>query len=101
MFCRMEPSKEGVSIDDIVEKLVEQGYDRYLLESQLLRMGYEKNMNDRKRKYKFHEIRKISVNDDFPKIIPESFKGDKVPEYITQITYTLDLSTYPYETVKI
>lgn len=101
MFCRMEQSKEGVSIDDMVEKLIKQGYDQYLLESQLFRMGYEKNMNDRKRKYKFHEIRKISVDDDFPKIVPESFKGDKLPAYIKQITYTLDLSTYPYENMSI
>ena len=97
----MEKSKEGTSIDDMVSKLISHGYDEFLLETQLQHMGYEKNMSDRKRKYKIHEIRKIAVDDNFPRIVPESFKNCKIPDYVQQITYTLDLQTYPYEAIDL
>ena len=40
-FCRLEQSKSGVSINDMKNKLVADGYDKDKLEQQLYQLGYE------------------------------------------------------------
>ena len=42
--------------------------------------------------FKVLEKRKYEVNDSFPRIVRESFKGNHVPDQIVQIQYTIDLS---------
>ena len=98
LFCRMEKSISGVSIDDMFERLVARGYDSCKLEQQLELIGFEKGCSARAEKYRILEKRRYEVNDDFPKITDESFKGDKMPQGITKITYTVNLDGLPYTT---
>lgn len=95
-FCRLEQSKEGVSINDMKDKLIKDGYDKEKIEQQLYHLGYEKGASAREEKYKVLEKRKYEVNDKFPKIVDSSFKGDHIPDSVTQITYTIDLDGLEY-----
>ena len=95
-FCRMEESMQGVSINDLVEKLTGAGYDQFLLEKELMSIGYEYGCSARNEKYKITERRKYEVDDSFPSITENSFKGDKSPEFLLEFTYTIDLSNIPY-----
>lgn len=95
-FCRLEQSKEGVSINDMKDKLIEDGYDKEKIEQQLFRLGYEKGASVREEKYKVLEKRKYEVNDKFPRIVDSSFKEDHIPNSVTHITYTIDLDGLEY-----
>lgn len=95
-FCRLENSKLGISINDMKEKLVVDGYDADKLEIQLESIGYEFGTSKRDEKYKVLEKRKYEVNAEFPKITKSSFKDDKIPESVIQITYTIDLDGLEY-----
>ena len=95
-FCRLEESLEGVSINEMKETLVHDGYDEGRLELELEHQGFEKGANIRNKKYKVLEKRKYTVDESFPKIIRESFKNDKYPEGIIHIEYTVDLDGLKY-----
>lgn len=95
-FCRLEKSKNGISINDMKSKLVTDGYDKNKLEQQLYQLGYERGASIRDEKYKVLEKRKYEVDDKFPKITQASFKDDHIPDSVIQITYTIDLDGLDY-----
>ena len=95
-FCRLEESLEGVSINEMKTRLIQHGYDEGKLEIELERQGFERGANIRNKKYKPLEKRRYEVDDNFPRIIKESFKGDKYPNAITHIEYTIDLEGISY-----
>ena len=95
-FCRLEQSKIGISINDMKDRLVADGYDKDKLEQQLYQLGYEKGTSIREEKYKVLEKRKYEVDDTFPKITKASFKDNHIPESVIQITYTIDLDGLDY-----
>ncbi len=95
-FCRLERSKEGISINDMKDNLIAGGYDKEKIEQQLYHLGYEKGASVREEKYKILEKRKYEVDDKFPRIVDSSFKGDRIPDFVTQITYTIDLDGLEY-----
>lgn len=96
-FCRLEQSKEGISINDMKDKLVSDGYDKEKIEHQLFQLGYEKGASVREEKYKILEKRKYEVDDKFPRVVASSFKNDRIPDAVTQITYTIDLDGLEYD----
>lgn len=96
-FCRLEKSKEGVSINTMKDKLIEDGYDKEKIEQQLFNLGYEKGASIRDEKFKVLEKRKYKVDDKFPRIVDSSFKEDRIPDSVMQITYTIDLDGLQYE----
>lgn len=95
-FCRMEESLEGMSINEMKDKLVDSGYDEGKLELELQRQGFERGANIRNKKYKVLEKRKYEVDDSFPRITQDTFKGDRYPKAITHIEYTIDLDGITY-----
>lgn len=90
-FCRMEESPTGYSIDDVKEMLVQNGYDKNKIETELERLGFEEGTNDRKKKYKVLEIKEYYVDKDFPKITLDSFANKQMPTAVVQFSYTIDL----------
>ena len=95
-FLRVEESPVGISINDVVGELTENGYDEYILESQLSKAHFDKESSYRDKKYSILEKRIYTVNEDFPKITAESFKGDVIPHAIVAINYTVDLDGLSY-----
>ncbi len=95
-FCRLEESLEGVSINDLKNRLIAHGYEEGRLELELFHLGYEKGASVRNKKYKVLEKRKYLVDDSFPQIIPSVFKDGKIPDGIKHIQYTVDLDMFGY-----
>lgn len=95
-FCRLEKSKLGISINDIYNKLIQDGYSKEKLEKQLYHLGYPKGSSIRDEKYKVLEKRKYKVDNKFPKIVESSFKGNRIPDSVIHITYTIDLDGLNY-----
>ena len=101
-FCRMEESPSGYSINDVKKLLVENGYDKNKIEIELEKLGFENGTNNRKKKYKFLEIREYNIDKNFPKITLESFVDKQMPTAIVQLTYTLDLDAVTnYRTISL
>lgn len=97
-FLRMEESQDGVSINDMKERLIMSGYESGRIEQELQQFGLEKGASIRDRKYKTLEKRKYDVDEKFPRITNESFKDNRIPLGITQIIYTVDLDSIDYTT---
>ena len=95
-FCRMEESLDGVSINDVEAILIKDGFDSGNLERIIQNKGFERGANIRNKKYKILEKRKYVVDENFPRITAESFKGDQYPFGVTHIQYTIDLDALPY-----
>ena len=92
VFCRFERSLSGKSINDVVDELVQSGYDKTDLENNLDKLGLSDGCVARKLKYKLLEMNKYQVDDSFPVITEKSFKNDILPANIIKFTYTVDLA---------
>ena len=97
-FCRMEESLEGVSINDMKQKLIDAGYEAGKLETELQQMGFEYASSIRNKKYKILEKRKYAVDKKFPAITRDSFRDNNIPAGIVHIEYTVDLDTIEFTT---
>ena len=96
VFVRLEQSANGMSINDVAEKLVANGYDKNQLEKELADRHFPLGNRLRDRKYNVLEIRAYDVDDNFPKITKDSFKNGQFPESITKIIYTISLEGFPF-----
>ncbi len=92
VFCRFERSLQGRNINNLVESLVAKGLSRTHLENELVKVSLEKGCTARNIKYKLLEMKIYPVNDNFPSVTFNSFKGDKLPDNIVKFTYTVNLS---------
>lgn len=101
VFIRMEKSLSGFSINDIAASLKSHGYDEGLIESQLEERGFRKGSSIRDLKYAVLDIRIFTVDDDFPKIVKNSFKHDVFPKNVIKILYTINLEGLNYSSVRI
>ena len=68
------------------------GYNTSFIEKKLQEMGFENGMSARKKTFILHDLLDYEIDDDFPRVTPELFKGGVLPVGITKITYTVDLS---------
>lgn len=92
VLCQFEHSvKNGVSIDQVVENLIDMGISRDYLNSRLAKKGLEEGMSARKRTFILHDMLRYRITEEFPRITPASFIGGIMPPGITKITYTVSL----------
>lgn len=98
ILCAFEPTvQSGVSINRMIAKFEEIGYNIGLINQKLSELGFEEGMSSRNKTFILHEMLKYTIGSDFPRIAPESFVGGVLPIGITKITYTVDLSGMPSE----
>lgn len=98
VLCAFEPTvQSGVSINRMIAKFEEIGYNISLINKKLSELGFEEGMSSRNKTFILHEMLKYTIGSDFPRITPESFVGGVLPTGITKITYTVDLSGMPSE----
>lgn len=94
VFVRVENSKNGVSINDLVNE-----YSKSASPSSVLRMenyldsiGYGKvKIKERDERFNILEMFKFKVDEEFPKITEESFKGNSLPNGVVKLQYTIEL----------
>lgn len=100
VLCVFEPTvQSGQSINGMIAKLEEIGYNITLVNQKLSELGFEEGMSSRNKTFVLHEMLKYTIGSDFPRITPESFVGGVLPAGITKITYTVDLSGLPSESM--
>lgn len=92
LFCRMEKSIEGYSIDDLASILQQRGVSREYVEERLEALGLPQGNSLRKVSYRVLECSSYKVDENFPKITPSSFKDNQIPNHIVQINYSINLS---------
>jgi hypothetical protein len=91
LFFRLEPDVYGISIHDMIIKLLESGVQELEIERALEKLKYPIGSEVRTKSYRLLEVKKYKIDEDFPKIVPESFRGGQLPEHITGLIYNLDL----------
>lgn len=91
IFYRFEPSVNGISIQRMVRILVDLGVEETEIEHALNKLKYPIGSEIRAKTYKLLEVIKYEIDENFPKIVPESFKDNKLPDHIIGLTYTLEL----------
>lgn len=100
ILCAFEPAvQSGVSINRMILKLDEIGYNTRLINQKLFELGFEEGMSSRNKTFILHEMLKYTIGSDFPRVTPESFVGGVLPTGITKITYTVDLNGMPFESI--
>lgn len=92
LLCRFEPSRGNLSINSLKGKLIAAGFNEDLLEDRLKKLGYPQGRTSREEKYDLLGAEIYAVNDNFPKIVPESFKGDTFPPGVVKLIYEISLS---------
>ena len=98
-FYRFEINRGGLSIDKVVKGLISLGVDHVSLKKSLCKLGFKEGSHYRKEEYKVHEALKYAVDGSFPRIGPYSFKNDVIPENVENISYDLDIESFPREDV--
>ncbi|MBG9451314.1 hypothetical protein ABE67_18990 [Cytobacillus firmus] len=91
LFCRLEKSPHGLSINDLSVILIRIGIQEEYIEERLDTLGIKKGSTARKESYKLLECSSYKVDQYFPRITPESFKDNRIPKHIEQISYSIDL----------
>ncbi|MFA7063184.1 MAG: PD-(D/E)XK motif protein [Methanomethylophilus sp.] len=100
LFERTTSEKSGTSIDDQIKRMVSVGFNKLELEKKLGRLGFKSGKAARKTLYRLIEIRRYPVDNSFPTLTENSFKNDRIPVGITEIKYTVDLSSMKYKTIE-
>ena len=95
-YVRLEESLEGISLLSLVDELEKNKYPKI---HEIKEKIKDINTVDKEKNYKIDEVRKYSVDDDFPKITSEEFKSGKIPQNIVNISYTINLDGLKYENV--
>lgn len=89
---RMEKNSGDESINGVIHRLAQAGVDHDLLWQGLYLLGYEKNEHALDEKYSVLETRVYTVDENFPKITPDSFKNNAIPENISELSYRVLLN---------
>jgi len=89
--CCFEQSNSGLCINDMLERLKNHGADMNLIENGLDALGYSKGSSGRILRYRLLSMDDYLIDDDFPRIVPNSFKGGVLPKGIESITYVVSL----------
>lgn len=99
VFCRFEKAAVGKDLNAVIASLVSLGYPEELIEKAMEANGFEKGCTARSKKYRLIEMKSYIVDDSFPAISENSFKGDVIPKNILRFHYTVDLSGLPCENI--
>lgn len=75
----------------MLERLKNHGADMNLIENGLDALGYSKGSSGRILRYRLLSMDDYLIDDDFPRIVPNSFKGGVLPKGIESITYVVSL----------
>lgn len=100
-FCRFEKSEHGISINNMVDKLVIVRQDRRYIDRLLKKLGYGIGNSAREQKFVLHEMLKYPIDCSFPKITPDSFVGGRIPNGIVHIKYDVDLENLKADVINL
>lgn len=92
-FCTFELTVgHGESINTLVQDLKLLGYNVAAINEALGKKGFGIGKSDRNKSFLLHSIYQYEVDDNFPKVVEQSFVNGVLPSGIIDIAYTIDLS---------
>lgn len=97
-FYRFESAPNGESISDVVDRILNLGIAPQALLEELRKIGYTLDNEPlvQENNYLLTEHRIYDTqSDSFPKITPESFKDDECPPGVMSLSYKIDLTNEP------
>ena len=97
---RFEANAGDISINKLVCDLIRLGAEKTYIETQLTKLGFTKGRTGRSKTYRLLESVVYHVNETFPKVVAESFKGDVFPCGIDKITYDINLGNMPHSSLE-
>ncbi len=100
-FIRFEKDENGISVDDIVERLVSRGVSHSKINKKLEDQGYHPGASVRRRKYKILESCMYEVDDNFPAIRKDKFKDNQFPIGVVHLSYQIDISHLEYSDMNL
>lgn len=101
LFYRFEPALHGLSIQDMVAKLVGLDVEESEIERALEKLKYPIGSEVRTKSYRLLEAIKYEIDESFPKIVPESFIDGQLPDHISGLIYKLDLEGLNGEVIEL
>jgi hypothetical protein len=86
----------GDSVPDAVDRVQSLGTPRQVLRDRLEAIGFRSSDADIYRAVRFSVLRRAiaEVDDAFPRIVRDSFTDPSLPDYATDISYSIDLSEW-------
>jgi hypothetical protein len=90
VYLRLRESSAGATLRQVINEIEAIGVDPAYFEQLLARTGIAGDSNTRP--YEIREELWFPVDDDFPRVVPASFVGARLPEGVLSINYQLDLS---------
>lgn len=92
-----EAPQDGVSVGQMVERLVEAGVDRAALLERMAKVGFTPEVIAKigDQRFRLLALKQYTVDDSFPRIVPASFVGGAAPSGVVGLTYEIDLSAAP------
>ena len=92
-FCTFElTAGQGESINSLVKDLKSIGYNVATINEALEKKGFGIGKSDRNKTFILHSMYQYVVDENFPKVIEQSFVDGVLPKGIIDISYTVDLS---------
>lgn len=91
-YICFEQSESGLSVDDVVDRLISHGMDSSEIENNLERLGLHRGNHSRTIRYAPIRIWDIVVDERFPYIDESSFVTGHLPHGVRKFEYTLSLT---------
>ncbi len=92
-FCTFELTNgQGLSINSLVKDLKLLGYNVTTINESLKKKGFDIGKSDRNKTFLLHSMYQYEVDENFPKVVEQSFINGVLPDGIVDISYVVDLS---------
>lgn len=91
LYVQFEKSESGLSINKLVNHLVDRDFSLASLNHALDRLGHPVGASSRNACFRLLGISKYAIDNSFPHIGPSSFISGKLPDGVMSISYTVSL----------
>lgn len=100
--CQLESASNGMfSVKELLNDLKTKGVDRGELSTQFRKTGLNSTRDQNLRFNLLHPIKVYDIDSKFPKVDDKCFKGDKRPDNIINISYTVSLSGIKHKEIEV
>ena len=100
--CQSESASNGeITVKSLLEDLRKKGEDRNELSTQFRKTGLNSSRDQNLRFNLLRPIKVYEVNSDFPKVDANSFKGNRFPDNVVNVSYTISLAGLKYKEIEV
>ncbi|WP_273834181.1 PD-(D/E)XK motif protein [Guptibacillus sedimenti] len=101
IFIKFEEVNNGISIEQVVNLLVDMGESYHDINKLLNAMGMLEKSQSRKKKFRILEARAYNIDESFPVIDVRNLNSHKLIEHVLQLNYKISLTGLEYRPIEI